>query len=152
MTTHDEKLLKVIPVPTTINEKQTELAIKYARSKMLEGFTIGTFCSDNKISTKTWYSYLENPDFVTYLAEVQNVVIPTTEKNAYEKFKQHVLRIPYKENPSIKELEFYADTFSYLAENDKRQKINAMDSENIKASKFASVDERKASLLSRLKG
>ena len=152
MSTHDEQLLKLIPVPNTLNEKQVELSIKYARSKMLEGFTIGNFCSDNKISMKTWYSFLEIPEFQHYLSEVQNAVIPTNEKDAYEKFKQHVLRIPYKENPSIKELEFYADTFSYLAENDKRQKINALDSENINASKFSNDEARRENLLSRLKG
>ena len=152
MTHYDEDLLKLIPVPATLSDKQVELAIKFARGKMMEGFTVNGFCSDNKISSKTWYIFLENPAFVSYLSEVQNAVIPANEKDAYQQFKNHVLRIPFKQNPSIKELEFYADTFSYLAENDKQQQLKALNSENISASKFDNEKQRRTSLLERLKG
>jgi len=151
MTQHDEELLKLIPVPLTLTEKHVELATKFARGKMMDGFTIADFCKHNGISTKTWYGFLEIPEFVSYLGEVQNSVIPANEKDAYQQFKNHVLRIPYKQNPSIKELEFYADTFSYLAENDKRQKLKQLDSENISASKFENHKERTENLLSRLR-
>ncbi|MFC6040122.1 hypothetical protein ACFPYN_11890 [Paenisporosarcina macmurdoensis] len=149
---YDEDLIKLIPVPKILDERHVELAIKFARGKQMEGFTIADFCKHNGISTKTWYGFLETPEFKHYLGEVQNAVIPNSEKDAYQQFKNHVLRIPYKQNPSIKELEFFGDTFSYLVENEKRQKLKALDSENTSSAKFTNEEARRSNLMARLKG
>jgi len=122
-TSHDEKLLKVIPVPNTLNDKHIELATKFARGKLMDGFTIADFCKDNGISTKTWYSFLEIPEFNHYLSQVQNSVIPADEKDAFQAMKKHVLKIPYKQNPTIKEIELFYETFGYLAEADKQEQM-----------------------------
>lgn len=153
MTTHDEKLLKVIPVPNTLNDKQIELAKKYARAYLLEGFTVADFCSDNKISSKTWYEFLKIPEFKHYLSHVQNAVIPADEKLAFQEMKKHILKIPYKEAPSIKETELFMEVFGYLAEADKQEQMEKLGLyDNGKLKDVRTIEERKSSLLSRLKG
>jgi hypothetical protein len=154
MTTHDEKLLKTVQEPSNLTDEQVTLAQQYARSKMLDGHTVGGFCSANGISTKTWYKFLDIPEFVSYMAEIQNLVIPASEKDAFQAMKNHVLKIPFKENPSLKEIELFYDTFGYLAEADKREQMEKLGLNQVesKTSRFVNIEERKASLLSRLKG
>ena len=153
MTTHDEKLLKVIPVPNTLNDQHVELITKYSRGKLLDGFTIAGFCEDNGISTRTWYKFLEIPEFKHYLSQVQNSVIPADEKDAFQEMKKHILKIPYKESPTIKETELFMDVFGYLAEADKQEQMEKLGLHNNGRLKdVRTVEERKSSLLSRLKG
>ena len=152
-TKHDEKLLKVIPIPSTLNDKHVELIEKFARGKLMDGFTIANFCSDNKISTKTWYGFLELPEFKHYLSEVQNSVIPASEKDAFQAMKKHILKIPYKESPSIKETELFMEVFGYLAEADKQEQMEKLGlNDTGKPSRYVDVEARKATLLTRLKG
>lgn len=75
-------------------------------------------------------------------------------KDAFQAMKKHVLKIPYKQNPTIKEIELFYETFGYLAEADKQEQMEKLGLNNVesKSSRFVNLEERKSALLSRLKG
>ncbi|MGY4797261.1 hypothetical protein ACVNNN_20095 [Lysinibacillus fusiformis] len=152
MTIYDEKLLKTVPVPPDLTDRHVALAQQYTRAKMLEGHTIAGFCKSNRISTNTWYDFLDIPSFIKYMADIQNLVIPADEKDAFQQMKKHILKIPYKENPTIKETELFMDVFGYLAENDKRIQMERLGLTKTSSgtSNAMSVEERKTQLLGRL--
>lgn len=149
-----EELINAVAVPHTLSEKQVNIAKRYAQEYLLDGFTINDFCSDVGISTKTWYasSFLENPDFVDYLNAIKSAIIPQDEKLAYQELKKHILKLPYKQNITPKEIDMFLEVFGYVAEADKVERMQALGiSEGGKKPLSAkSIEEKKASLLSRL--
>jgi hypothetical protein len=148
-----EKLIDSIEVPYSLNEQQATLAKKLVKAKMLEGFSIQSFCTENGISTKTFYAWQENPDFTYYLNQVSDAIIPADEKDAFQKIKKHILKIADKQNPSIKEIELFTDTFSYVVESDKRERMEALgisDGKNNKPNTAKSIEEKRSALLGRL--
>lgn len=149
-----QQLIDAIKIPSKLTDKQVMLAKSFAGRKLEDGFTVGNFCKSHGMSTATWYVYMENYDFANYLREVSDAIIPNDEKEAYAKIKKKIMQISEKDNPSIKELELFNSTFSYVIEADKRERIEALglSDESIKAGSFKTVAERKASILSRLQG
>ena len=97
---------------------------------------------------------MEDEHFQVYLHEIQDAIIPTDEREAYEKIKKKILQISEKPNPSIKEIELFTSTFQYIVQADQRERMDALglSDEAVKASSFKSIDEKKANLLSRLMG
>jgi len=148
-----DELVMAIEKPYSISEKQAHLARLFVKAKMMEGFNVTNFCSENRISTKTWYGYMENPDFKYYLNEVQNAIIPDDEREAYQRIKKKILQIAYKHDASIKEIELFTNSFSYLVEFDKRERMSALGlTDEHKPNTAKSIEEKKASLLARLTG
>ncbi|KOS67117.1 hypothetical protein AEA09_14790 [Lysinibacillus contaminans] len=147
-----EQLINAIKPPLTLSEQQVNLVKKLVKGRMLEGFTVQNFCKENSISTKTFYEWQESSDFTYYLNEIQNAVIPSDEKEAFQKLKKHILKIADKQNPSIKEIELFTNTFSYVVEQDKRDRMEALGMSGItKLNTAKSLEEKKSLLLQRLK-
>lgn len=148
-----ESMMDSIPVPYSVNTQQAELAKKIVAERMMNTFNVQDFCKDNGISTKTYYVWFENEDFALYVNQLQDAVIPADEKSAYEKIKKHILKIAEKQNPSIKEIELFTETFSYVVDADKRERAEALGlSETRKPLSAQSLDDKKSVLLARLKG
>lgn len=146
-----ETIIDNIPVPMSVNEKQATLARKYVKANVEGNLNIQAFCKENNISTKTLYVWLENPDFKWYLDEIQNVVIPSSEMEAYQKIKQHILKIADKNNPNIKDIQLFLDTFSYVVEADKRERMRELGiSDSNKPLTDETLEDKKAVLLQRL--
>lgn len=148
-----EALLDAIAVPFSVSEKQAHIAKKLVAERILGDFNVQDFCKNNALSTKTYYEWFENADFTSYVNQLQDAVIPADERNAYDKIKKHILKIAEKQNPSIKEIELFTETFSYVVEADKRERAEALGiSENKKPLSAQSIEDKKSLLLSRLKG
>ncbi|OIJ12964.1 hypothetical protein BKP35_10415 [Anaerobacillus arseniciselenatis] len=149
-----DSLLETITVPQKLSEQQVKLARQYVKASMQEGFTVAEFCKSNSISTASWYSWMnDEPAFKHYLNQLQDAVIPSDEKLAFQKIKQHILKIAEKQNPSIKEIELFTDTFSYVVEADKRERLEALgisEKGSPNSNDFRTLEERKNALLSRL--
>ncbi|MGD6815497.1 hypothetical protein ACQCVE_00285 [Metabacillus sp. 113a] len=146
-----EQLISEIIVPSTLSERQTTLAITYTKAQMLEGFNIANFCRDNSISSKTWYQWLEVPDFKRYITEIRKVIIPDDERNAYHAMKKHVMKFAYKESPTPKEIELFYDVFGYVADADKKERMVELGiAEGSTGSSFRTLEEKKAALMARL--
>jgi len=149
MNSKAEQLINLIKPPVSLTDKQVANAKRYVQAKMLDGFTIGNFCSENKISTKTWYAWMEEDAFKSYLNQIVDSAVPTNEKDAYAKIKLKILQIAEKNNPSIKEIELFTDTFAYVVEADKRERMIAMGMTDAPAETLT-IEERKAAILKRL--
>lgn len=148
---NEKTIIDNIPIPVSLNEKQVQLARKYVKANVEGNLNIQEFCKENNISTKTWYVWLENPDFKWFLGEVQNVVIPEDEVEAYRKIKKHILKIADKNNPNIKDIQLFLDTFSYVVENDKKLRMQELGiSDNNKPLTDETLEDKKAVLLQRL--
>ncbi|MDF2039864.1 phBC6A51 family helix-turn-helix protein [Cytobacillus oceanisediminis] len=145
-----EKALAAVAVPANLSPQKAQLARLFAKEKLMEGFTVSGFCSDNGISTKSWYEYLEEADFKSYLNQVQSAIIPDSERDAYEAMKKHILKLAYKTSPTPKEVELFMETFSYIQEADKRERMEALGISDEKKPDTKTLEEKKASLLSRL--
>lgn len=146
-----EQALAAVAVPAKLSPQKAQLARIFAKEKLMEGFTVGNFCSDNGISTKTWYEWLEEADFKSYLNQVQSAIIPDDEREAFQQLKKHILKLPYKQNPTPKEIEMFMDVFGYVAEADKRERMEALGISDEQKPDIKTLEEKKASLLSRLK-
>lgn len=147
-----ESIVDTIAIPLTVNEKQAQLARLYVKANIEGTLTVQEFCKQNSISTKTWYTWLENDDFQWYLNEVQNIVIPDDERIAYQKIKKHILKLADKKSITLKEIELFTETFSYVVEADRiaRMKELGIDNSN-KPLTEQTIEDRKAVLLQRLK-
>lgn len=147
-----ERLASAIKIPHTLTDRQVALAKQFVQARMMDGFSVGAFCKENGMSTATWYKWSEDDAFKAYLNELSDAIVPTDEKEAYSKIKKLIMKIAEKENPSIKEIELFTDTFSYVVEADRRERMQALGLGATPSADVVSVEERKASLLSKLKG
>lgn len=156
MSVTQQDLIDAITPPSSLSQQQIEIAKSYVKEKMLENFTMQDFCSKHGISSKTFYNeeWLKNPVFTAYVSEVQDATIPADEADAYKKIKRHILGISSKQNPSIKEVELFLSTFSYLAESDKRQQMArlGLSDSAIKSDSHKTIAEKKAVLFQKLRG
>ena len=149
---NSKKLLDAIKKPDGISDRYAGIAKDYVRAKMMDGFTIGTFCKGHNLSTKTWYDLLEKDEFKAYISQLQAVLIPDDERQAYEQMKKHLLKIPYMQKPTSKDIELFLSVFSYVVEADKQERMQALGiSDGKKSVDTRTVEERKASLFERLK-
>lgn len=147
-------LIEAVTVPDKLTERQVTLAKQFVRSKMQEGFTVSEFCSSNSLSSKTWYSWMENPDFSNYVEEIQGAIIPDDEREAYQELKKKIMRIAYKSDPTVKEYDLFLNTFQYIAEEDRRknmEKRGLTDEKGKGTTSGKSHQERKETLLSKLR-
>ncbi|BDG37240.1 phBC6A51 family helix-turn-helix protein [Saccharococcus caldoxylosilyticus] len=151
-----EQNFKKVEVPASLSEKQVKIAQAYAKGQFLDNFTIADFCKEQGISTKTFYSdeYKGNPVFMDYVTKLINSIVPQEELEAYKQMKKHVLKLAYKENPSVKEILLFFDALNYLKELDQRQqmeRLGLLNTHNTTGSN-KTLDEKKAILVGRLKG
>ncbi|MCA0992974.1 phBC6A51 family helix-turn-helix protein [Guptibacillus hwajinpoensis] len=153
--TKSQELIDAISVPDKLTERQVTLAKQFVRSKMQEGFTVSEFCSSNSLSSKTWYSWMENPDFSNYVEEIQGAIIPDDERAAYQELKRKIMGIPYKKSDlTVKEYELFLATFPYLAEEDRRKNMEqrGLTDEKGKGTDSSNSHEKRNALLTKLKG
>lgn len=148
-----ETLIEAIAVPYSVSEKQAEIAKKIVKARLEGNLIVQDFCSANGISSKSYYKYFENEDFASYVNQLQDAVIPTDEREAWQKVKKQILKLADKPNLSIKELDVFMDVFSYVIESDKRERSEALGlTETKKPLTAQTLDDKKAVLLTRLKG
>ncbi|MGE6630748.1 phBC6A51 family helix-turn-helix protein [Bacillus sp. NPDC077027] len=146
---------KQIPVPSGITEEQARLAKLYVMERHQSGISVGDFCSKHGISTATWYgeSYMKNQVFESYLTALGGTVVSADEQEAYQIVKQKIMQMATKQSAGVKEIQLFLENFSHVVEADKQSRMKELGivPEHEKG-QFKTVEERKASLLARLKG
>ncbi|PYZ99091.1 hypothetical protein CR205_11190 [Alteribacter lacisalsi] len=149
------KLLNSVDKPERLTERQAVIARKLAMSQMNENHSIEQFCKANGMSTKTLYAWKDEvPEFEHYLNQLSDAIVPEDERKAFQKIKKKIMAIADKKSPSEKEINLFLDTFSYVAEADKRERARALgiDSGNGNTgSDNMSIEDKKNVLLKRLK-
>jgi len=147
-----ESLIEAIAVPYSVSEKQAEIAKKIVKARLEGTLIVQDFCSANGISTKSYYKYFENEDFASYVNQLQDAVIPTDERDAWQKVKKQILKLADKPNLSLKEIEVFTTTFQYVVDSDKRERSEALGlTDGKKPLTEKTLEDKKAFLLSRLK-
>lgn len=145
---------KEIAAPATLNEEQVRLAKAFVKARHESGISIADFCSNQGISTKKWYGddYMRNPIFESYLTALGGAMVSESELASYQIVKNKIIANATKANASVKEIDQYLNTFSYVVEAEKQERMKALGitPEHEKGNQ-QTVEERKAGLLARLK-
>lgn len=149
-----DSVLDSVEVPKGLSARQVKLAKYYTIEKLKQGHTINNFCKEFSVSTKSWYEWINIPEFNSYLTALSNATLPEDESLAYQMMKKHVAKMAHKQNPTPKEIELFFNVFSYHVEADKRNQmeklgLNKPQTGNTDA---RTVEERKNALLNRLQG
>lgn len=144
--------INAIPAPSTLSENMVSFAKKYVKLRIVDGLAIGEICKTLGISTKTFYSWQENEAFSSYLKALEGAFITDDEVDAYNKVRQYILKMVSKDNPSDKHVEMFLKHFNHVVESENHKRMQQLSiNTNATSSNFKTVEERKASLLARLK-
>jgi hypothetical protein len=145
--------IKKIAEPSSLNTEQINLAKAYVQERHEKGISISEFLSNKGKSTKTWYKWLEDEVFSSYLKALGGTVVSDSEREAYQIVKQKIMQMATKSNASVKEVELFLNNFSYVVEAEKQERMKELGivPAHEKAHSEKSVEQRKLSLLGRLK-
>ncbi|MGG3926881.1 phBC6A51 family helix-turn-helix protein [Metabacillus fastidiosus] len=151
-----EKTIHDVPVPVGIDKKMVDVAKDYVTSRLKEGFTMTDMFKRHGISSKSFYDWKrEKPEYEEYINQLSETLIDTNELEAVRKMKKKILAYADKSNVTANEMKIFMDTFSYIFQADARiqsEKLGLNQSAgSTGGDSFKSLEERKASLLSRLK-
>ncbi|KPB06326.1 hypothetical protein [Bacillus sp. CHD6a] len=151
-----KKTFADVTLPQGLNERQIGVAQDYVVSRLQDGFTINNFVSKHGLSTKTFYAWKEIEGFSSYIDELNEVLIPSDVLSAVEKFRKRVMEFVEKETMTKEEMNQFHSMFKHVIDASNRMEAEKLGL-NISAGSptsvpTKSVEERKASLLSRLKG
>lgn len=144
-----------IHVPKSLNENQVKLAQAFVQARHTTGIGVAEFCSKHGISTATWYgeSYMKNPVFESYLTALGGSIISDSEAAAYQIVKKKIMQEATKANAGTREIQLFLDNFSYIVEAEKQQRMRELGIQPAHEQvEQKTLEEKKASLLSRLKG
>ncbi|WP_223700058.1 phBC6A51 family helix-turn-helix protein [Sutcliffiella deserti] len=151
------KSINDIKIPNTLDEKMVKVAKFYVQNKLKDGFTKDAMFKELSISSKTFYVYLENPDFQRYVNEMDEILIPSDELEAVRKFKKKILKLAEKDNMTSNEMKHFSETFKHIIEADNRIQAEKLGlnitggSGGSKYSDTTSIEERQRVILDRLK-
>ncbi len=143
--------MKSVPVPTTLTDRQIELAQAYTQAKHDTGITVGDFCSNNKLSSATWAKWVKDEVFNSYLVALGGAITPTDKWVTFEIVQRRIEQLASARNAGIKELEMYLKTNDHMLQAYRQKQMTEMgitpahDQVAVKT-----IDERKAAILGQL--
>jgi hypothetical protein len=149
-----EKSIHDIKMPNGISEQMIQVAKFYVQNKLKVGFTKEGMFKHFKMSSKTWYKWLENEPYQKYINEMESVLIPEDELEAVRKMKKKIMAYADKTSVSVNEMKMFADVFSYIFEADARlqsEKLGLTES-NPGINSHMSLEEKREVLIGRLTG
>lgn len=145
--------MKGVPVPNTLSERQIQLAKAYAVDKFRININVIDFCSKYKVGSATWSKWNKEEVFQSYLVAVQGSLIPEDKWATYDIVKRKIERLASAGDAGVKEIELYLKTFDFMVLADKQRQMDEMGITPAHEKKeFKTLEERKATLLARLKG
>jgi cysteine synthase len=144
---------KEIPVPNKLTEQQVNLAKAFVKERHETGISVADFCRNHGISTKTWYEWMKDEVFESYLKALGGSIITDDEREAYQQVKKKIMQMATKPTASVREIELFLNTFSYVVEAEKQERMKELGivPAHEKANE-KTIEEKKAILISRLKG
>jgi len=140
-----------VPVPTSLTDRQIELAKAYTQAKFDTGITVGSFCSNNKLSSASWSKWIKDEVFESYLVALGGAITPTDKWVTFEIVQRRIEKLASARNASIKELEMYLKSNDHLVQAYRQKQLAEMGiTPAHEQVVFKSVEQRKAELLARL--
>lgn len=144
------EMFQSVEVPSGLDEKQAEIARMYTKAVVIEGKTVKAFWEETGVSTNTLYNarHLKNTLFKRYV-HAMTAAQSIDEVADFKVIAQMVKADAIKPNSTFKEREMYFKLYSWLGDyiSDQGRKEYGLSSNEQNS---MSVEERKASLLTRL--
>ncbi|WP_010530919.1 phBC6A51 family helix-turn-helix protein [Lentibacillus jeotgali] len=141
-----------IEPPEKLTERQVKIAKAWVQNGLNNRLPQGEFVKKFNMSTATLSKWLKNPDFSAYVQELKGELISSDELRAYDVVKKHILARVNSDNPTEKEINMYLEHFDYVVQYEKQKAMQRMGiTEKGKPSDDRTVEDKKASLLTRLK-
>ncbi|MBY0224109.1 phBC6A51 family helix-turn-helix protein [Sporosarcina aquimarina] len=142
-----------VPVPTSLSPEQVRLAKLYTKERHETGITVGAFCAKYKKSTATWTEWKKHPDFAGYLISLGGALVSEDGWKTYEIVKKKIEAMATADKAGVKEIQLYLQTNDHLRQADLQRQMKEMGlTEDGAEVDTRTVEEKKASLLSKLKG
>jgi hypothetical protein len=147
------EIKKEIAEPSSLSAEQINLAKAYVMEKHEKGISITEFLSKQGKSTKTWYEWInQNEVFSSYLTALGGSIISDDEREAYQIVKKKIMANATKNNATTKDIDLFLSNFAYVVEAEKQERMKQLGIQPAHEKRTeTSVEERKASLLSRLR-
>ena len=143
--------MNTVPVPTSLTDRQIELAKAFTQAKHDTGIKVSDFCSNNKVSSATWSKWIKDEVFESYLVALGGAITPTDKWVTFEIVQRRIEKLASARNASIKELEMYLKSNDHLVQAYRQKQMAEMGiTPAHEQVAFKSIEERKADLLGRL--
>lgn len=143
-----------VKAPDSLSERQIMIAKELVNNDLNEGLPQADFCRKHNLSTATLAKWNKDIDFSKYIQDLKGEVISSDELKAYEVVKRHILERVNSANPSDKDIQMYIDNFQYVVKYQQQKQMEKLgiDVKTGKSTNPVDIEERKKSLLHRLKG
>lgn len=142
---------KAVTPPASLGEEQVKFAKQFVQMRFTDGMSISDACKALSTSTATFYRWKDEPAFSSYMNALEMDLVTEDERKAYSNVKAYIMKKVSVENPSDKHVEMFFKYFDYVitSENAKRSTQLGI---TTGVQDFKTLEERKATLLTRLKG
>jgi len=147
--------IKEIPIPDQLTPRQVTIAQSYVIDRHEKGLTIKEFCDKHSLGTASLYKWQrENDAFNQYVNALQGNIVGDDEREAYKKVKSKIMELATAKNAGVREIQLFTDHFQEVVEAEKREALQKLGISPDKGgtADTRTVEEKKAVLLSRLKG
>ncbi|WP_369355885.1 phBC6A51 family helix-turn-helix protein [Lysinibacillus capsici] len=143
-----------VPAPPNLSPEQIRLAKLYVKERHETRITVGAFCSKYKKSTATFTEWKKQPEFAGYLVSLGGSLVSEDSWATYEVVKRKIEAMATAEKAGVKEIQLYLQTFDHIVQADRQRHMEALgiNDKGINTTNTKTVEERKAVLLTRLKG
>lgn len=149
-----EDRFKSVPAPASLSPEQIRLAKLYIKERHETRITVGEFCSKYKKSTATWMEWKKLPNFAGYLVSLGGSLVSEDSWKTYDIVRKKIEAMATAEKAGIKEIQLYLSVNDHIVQADRQRQMEALgiNDKGINTTNTKTVEERKAVLLTRLKG
>ncbi|RIU93305.1 hypothetical protein [Oceanobacillus picturae] len=146
--------LSKVPVPHGLEEKVAERARQYVEGTVINGLTVKQFSETYGISTSTIYNehHLKNGLFNRYVHQLTKEVVDGDDISDHLYIAEKIKNEAMKPNANKQDYEMYLKAWGFMFDIMKVQKEKELGFSTGEEKDTRTVDEKKAVLLSRLKG
>jgi len=144
-----------VEIPQGLDEKQAERARLFVEGTVMKGLTQTDFCKSYGISSGTLHNerHLKNPIWNKYVHNLTKEVVNGDDVSDHLFIAEKIKNEAMKPNAGKQEYEMYLKAWGFMFDIMKQQKERELGFTDGKmASDTKTVEEKKQSLLSRLKG
>lgn len=139
--------------PEKLNDRQIKIAKAWMENEIGDRLPQSEFCKKHGLSTATLSKWKnENIHFQSYVQTLKGEAIPNDEVTAYHVIKRDILKRINSGNYTDAERDFYMNHFKHVIEYEKQKAMRELgiNPDNPAGEDTRTVDEKKATLLSRL--
>lgn len=142
-----------VEAPKELSTRQINIARAIVENELKEGLTQQDFCRKHSMSSATLAKWRKDVTFSGFVSDLKGEIISSSELQAYEVVKRHILQRVNSANPTDKDIQMFMENFDYVVKYEQQKAMEKLginkQGENVSNTK--SLAEKKAGLLQRLK-